>query len=146
MVDFYLDASVIVPVILVEAHTPLVNAWVRANTAYILVSDLAAAEVSSALSLAVRTGRTTEVEADELLLDFDGWRSALNNTADLEPVDIKTADAFVRRFDLKLRTPDAIHAATAHRIGATLITLDRRLLAAADALGIAAASPIAAHT
>lgn len=146
MVNFYLDASVIVPVLLVEPDSSTVNAWVRANTASILVSDLAAAEVSSAISLSVRTGRSTEDEARELLRDFDSWRLALDSAAELEPEDIQIADTFVRRFEFKLRAPDAIHAATAHRIGATLITLDRRLLTAAAALGIDAASPIAAHT
>ena len=146
MVEFYLDASVIVPLLLVESHSPAISSWVRANTSSILISDLAATEVSSAISLSIRAGRSTEDEARVLLRDFDSWRLALDHSAEIEPEDIRNADLFVRRFDLKLRAPDAIHAATAHRIGATLITLDRRLLMAATALGIAAASPMAAHT
>ena len=44
---------------------------------------------------------------------------------------------YVRRFDLALRAPDALHLAVARRLDATLVTLDRRLTAAARELGIA---------
>jgi uncharacterized protein len=40
---------------------------------------------------------------------------------------------------LPLRAPDAIHIAMAQRVGAALVTFDRRMAAAARALGIAAA-------
>ena len=58
------------------------------------------------------------------------------------PVDIAATDArlayiYVRRFDLGLRAPDALHLAIARRLDATLVTLDRRLAAAAGELGIA---------
>jgi hypothetical protein len=57
------------------------------------------------------------------------------------PVDIGASDArlayiYVRRFDLGLRAPDALHLATARRLDATLITLDRRLATAAQEMGI----------
>ena len=146
MVAVYLDASVVVPLLLDEAHTRTVTQWVAVNEAQMLLSDLAAAEVASAISLALRTGRESQAGATRRLEEFDDWRVTQTYGAEITADDIRAADSFVRRFDLKLRTPDAIHAATAHRIGATLITLDRRLLMAAAALGIAAASPIAAHT
>lgn len=143
MVDAYLDASVLVPILLEELASPIVDAWIKATDARLLVSDLAAAEVSSAISFALRTGRATLTGAERRLRDFDGWRANLTFDAETRPEDIRMADRFVRRFDLKLRTPDAIHAATALRIGATLITLDRRLLLAASALGVQALEPTA---
>lgn len=145
MVGAYLDASVIVPTFLDEPGSGVVSDWIEHAESRLLVGDLAAAEVSSALSIACRTDRRTLVEAERLLELFDLWRSRMTTRAEIDPDDIRAADAIVRRFDLKLRTPDAIHAATAHRIGATLITLDSRLLIAAEALGIAAVNPIAAH-
>lgn len=143
MVDAYLDASVLVPILLEELASPIVDAWIKATDARLLISDLAAAEVSSAISFALRTGRATLTGAERRLRDFDGWRANLTFDAETRPEDIRMADRFVRRFDLKLRTPDAIHAATALRIGATLITLDRRLLLAASALGVQALEPTA---
>lgn len=146
MVAAYLDASVVVPAFLSEPDSSRVNAWLRQSRDSLLVSDLASAEVSSAISIALRMDRIDRNEADEILSSYDLWRASLTKLPETSPEDVREAETFIRRFDLKLRTPDAIHAATAHRIGATLITLDRRLLAAADALGIAAANPIAAHT
>lgn len=143
MVDAYLDASVLVPILLEELASPIVDAWIKATDARLLVSDLAAAEVSSAISFALRTGRATLTGAERRLREFDGWRANLTFDAETRPEDIRMADGFVRRFDLKLRPPDAIHAATALRIGATLITLDRRLLLAASALGVQALEPTA---
>jgi len=40
-----------------------------------------------------------------------------------------------------LRAPDALHLAIARRIGATRATLDRRLLPAAQQLGVAVEIP-----
>lgn len=46
------------------------------------------------------------------------------------------ATAFVRRPDITLRAPDAIHIAAASRLGATLLTLDHGMARAAAALGV----------
>jgi predicted nucleic acid-binding protein len=64
------------------------------------------------------------------------------------PVDIGATDArlayiYARRFDLGLRAPDALHLAIARRLDATLVTLDRRLVAAAREVGIAVEVPTA---
>jgi predicted nucleic acid-binding protein len=49
--------------------------------------------------------------------------------------DITAAAAFLRRLDLTLRTQDALHLAIAQRVGAELLTFDRRTASAARALG-----------
>ena len=142
MVAAYLDASIVVPAFLTEPNSPSVNTWLRQTRDTLLVSDLASAEVSSAISIAFRTDRIDRDEADEILNAFDLWRTSLTQTPDFIPDDVRIAESYVRRFELKLRTPDAIHAATAQRLGATLITLDRRLISAASALGVEATSPV----
>jgi predicted nucleic acid-binding protein len=43
---------------------------------------------------------------------------------------------YVRRFELMLRAPDALHAAACKRAGHRLVTLDKRLAAAAKDLGV----------
>ena len=55
--------------------------------------------------------------------------------------DIAAADRILRRLDVNLRTPDALHIAIAERIGATLVTFDRQMEAGARALGMAVATP-----
>lgn len=55
--------------------------------------------------------------------------------------DVAAADIYLRRLDLTLLTPDAIHIAIAARIGATLVTFDRAMAASARALGMAVTTP-----
>ena len=101
-----------------------------------MVSDFAAAEVASALSRLVRMDRLTMTEAKERLADFDDWRAGATEHADMDAHDCRLANTYVRRFELKLRAPDALHAAICRRLGLRLVTLDRRLAAAARELGI----------
>ena len=77
----------------------------------LIVSDFAAAEVASALSRLVRMDRLTTTEAAERLADFDDWRAGATELADMDAHDCRLANTYVRRFDLKLRAPDALHAA-----------------------------------
>lgn len=113
----------------------------RKTTDKLLVSEFAAAEVASALSKLVRMAKLETTDALERLADFDVWRTAASATVDMVPADARLANAYARRFELGLRAPDALHAAIASRSGATLVTLDSRLMAAAKALGIAVRRP-----
>jgi uncharacterized protein len=47
----------------------------------------------------------------------------------------------LRRLDVNLRTPDALHIAIAQRLEATLVTFDWGMAAAARPLGMAVATP-----
>jgi hypothetical protein len=75
------------------------------------------------------------------LSDFDVWRAAMTRQAEMHAADVRLAGAFVRKFDLALRVPDALHLAIAQRLDATLVTLDRRLATAARELGVAVEEP-----
>jgi len=97
----------------------------------------AAAEVASALSRLVRMALLTEADASARLADFDAWRAAMSLPVDIGASDARLAYIYVRRFDLGLRAPDALHLAIARRLDATLVTLDRRLATAARELGVA---------
>jgi predicted nucleic acid-binding protein len=57
----------------------------------------------------------------------------------MHAADARLVYVYVRRFDLGLRAPDALHLAITRRLDATLVTLDRRLAAAANQLGVAVA-------
>jgi uncharacterized protein len=135
-VSLYLDASVLVPTVIAEQASPIVIEFLLARTDALVISELAAAEVASALSRLVRTDRLATTEAADRLVDFDAWRMTETETADLESFDCRMASRYVRRFDLKLRAPDALHAAICRRLELQLVTLDRRLAAAARELGI----------
>jgi predicted nucleic acid-binding protein len=105
------------------------------------VSHFAAAEVASALSRLVRIGRLQATDGAACLSDFDVWRAAMTRHAEIHAVDVRLAAAYVRRFDLALRAPDALHLAIARRLDIALITLDRRMMAAASELAAAVEVP-----
>ncbi len=84
----------------------------------------------------MRTRIIDREDAAARLSDFDAWRAGAAIEMDFQSSDVRLAQVYVRRFDLMLRTPDALHAAACRRAGHRLITLDKRLAFAADALGL----------
>ncbi len=132
----YLDASVLLPAIKEEAASDAVDRFLSDWQGAIVVSDFAAAEVASALSRFVRMGHLDAVEAAEFLAKFDAFRAQTGSPCDLHASDARLAATYVRQFELMLRAPDALHAAICRRLDLTLITLDRRLAAAGEALGL----------
>ena len=106
-----------------------------------LSAIFAAAKVASALSRLVRMALLTDADASARLADFDAWRAAMSSPVEIEVSDARLAYIFVRRFDLGLRAPDALHLAIARRLDATLVTLDRRMATAARELGVAVEEP-----
>ncbi len=137
----YLDASVLLPSLIEEGASAVVDAYMLTGTQELLVSDFAAAEVAAALSRLVRMGRLEESDAFSRLADFDVWRAAMSSPAEIHASDGRLAVEYVRRFDLALRAPDALHLAIVRRLDVTLVTLDRRLATAAAELGVAVEAP-----
>lgn len=132
----YLDASVILPVLIEEAGSAVVDRFIGDLEDDLIISEFAAAEVASALSRLVRTGLMDLDDAALRLNDFDAWRAASAHGLDLQASDVRLANVFVRRFDLMLRAPDALHAAACLRADHLLVTMDKRLAVAALELGI----------
>jgi predicted nucleic acid-binding protein len=132
----YLDASVILPTLIEEAGSAIVDRFMDDLDDDLIVSEFAAAEVASALSRLVRTGLLDNEDAGRRLSDFDAWRAAAARDLDLQAADVRLANVFVRRFDLMLRAPDALHAAACRREDHLLVTLDKRLAVAALELGV----------
>ncbi|HEX3972594.1 MAG TPA: type II toxin-antitoxin system VapC family toxin [Stellaceae bacterium] len=139
--SLYLDASVLVPTFIDEPISETIDKFLLGNRQECLVSDFAAAEVSAAVSRLVRMNILNPTDASAQLADFDTWRAADTRSVDLHAADARLAHAYVRRFGLMLRAPDALHLAIARRLDAMLVTLDRRLANAAAALGIAVELP-----
>lgn len=130
----YLDTSVIVPLFLPEPRS--LEAENLLLLQEIAVSDLAAAEFSSAIAMAVRMGRIQPTSGRAILARFDEWWTDQALAAETQGEDLAAAMLLIRRFDLALRTPDALHIAIAQRLGAKLVTFDLKMAAAAAALGI----------
>jgi predicted nucleic acid-binding protein len=139
--SFYLDASVVVPNLVEEAGSEIVRAFIAQREPDLVVSALVALETSSALSRLARMGLIATDTAHRSLMRFDTWRAPYAGSHVFGPADFELADACVRRFELGLRGPDALHAAMCLRLGHTLVTLDRRLTVAASGLGVETATP-----
>jgi predicted nucleic acid-binding protein len=75
-------------------------------------------------------------EANARLADFEAWRAASSSPIDVHAADVRLAYAYVRRFELMLRAPDALHLAIARRLDATFATLDRRLAKVGQEIGV----------
>jgi uncharacterized protein len=140
-VSLYLDASVLVALFLIDPSSARAAAFLSAHPAIVIVSDIGAAEFSSAVARRVRTGDLTQDEGQLAFLHFDMWVARSASRRETTSGDIEAADRILRRLDVNLRTPDAIHIAAARRLAATLVTLDRGMAVAGRALGMAVATP-----
>jgi uncharacterized protein len=140
-VTCYLDANILVALLTPEPFSGRADTFLQTNTEPLIVSDFAAAEFSSAVARRVRMSEFTLYQARFTLSRFDTWLARTADRVEISPADVAAATAFLRRLDLPLRTPDALHIAIAQRIGASLVTFDQRMAASARALGMAVATP-----
>jgi uncharacterized protein len=135
-VDLYFDACALVPLFFPEAST-LAIAAVANNTANnIHISALGSGEFASAFSRRLRMGEIAHSFAQERMTIFDQWATTDCVSVPINNTDIIRAVSLVRRFDLKLLMPDAIHAALCERHLLTLVTLDERLAEACGVMGV----------
>lgn len=134
---FYLDASAAVAAITQEEHSERLWRWLGDHAGDpILCSGWTAAEVSSALSMKVRTGAFS---MEDRLSAWNSWRQF--RTDSLADIDVasdhfEAAARMCDRPDLGLRASDALHIAIAESGHLTLVTLDTRMAEAALQLGI----------
>jgi hypothetical protein len=135
----YLDASVVVSLFTDDVLADNAAARVSRASRPIFVSDFGVAEFASGLGLRVRRAILSPALARRACDLLDDWLPASCRLVSVAPADIALATAWLRRFDLNLRAPDAIHLAIAARLGAPVATFDFGMEAAARVLGVALA-------
>jgi predicted nucleic acid-binding protein len=138
-VSLYLDASILVALFVIDPSSARAEAFLSAHPEIVVVSDFGVAEFSSAVGRRVRTRDLTQ--EDGQLANLDTWVGRSAYRGEIATADIDAANRILRRLDVNLRTPDAIHIAMSRRLDATLVTFDRSMAAGARALGIAVAMP-----
>lgn len=132
----YLDASVLVPLFVLDPlNARAVRAFGKIDDV-VVVSDFAAAEFASVIALRVRIKDLSAAEARKVFATFDDWIAARAERAEIAPSDVLRCAAYLRRLDLPLRAPDALHVAIAGRLAARLLTFDAKLRGAALKLGL----------
>jgi len=108
----------------------------QSETSAVIVSNYAAAEFASVLGRLIRTGDMDVNAAKAACSTFDEWVQRVSAGLEISSSDIRMAEAMLRRFDLTLRAPDAIHLAVTQRLGARLATFDAGMTRCAQVLGV----------
>jgi len=137
-IEFYLDTSFLAALLMPEPVSRRAEQFVLAHPEIFLVSDFAAAEFASAVSRRVRMDEISRDEGRMILSTFDGWMATVGTAIEVTAADVALSTSFLRRLDLPLRTPDAIHIAVTRRTGARLVSFDRRMVTNAGVLGVEA--------
>jgi predicted nucleic acid-binding protein len=134
--SIYLDASVLVSLFISDAHSKQADRALRAALQTLVISNFAAAEFASGVSQHVRSRAVTPANARMAFSEFDEWVGREASRIEITSADIVSATAYLRQLDTPLRVPDALHIAIAGRVGAQLATFDKKMSAAARALGV----------
>jgi hypothetical protein len=99
-----LDASVLIPVLVADAHTTRAVAWYSNLNATLIVSDLANLEVSAVVSRDLCKGRLTQDAAENALQDFDAMRANCERLSH-GAADFLLAERIVRDLSTNYRRP-----------------------------------------
>jgi predicted nucleic acid-binding protein len=132
----YLDTSIIVPYYVPAKLTPVVMPLITTMTKP-TISELVELEFTSTLSRLVRTGDLAQDDAREVIGVFeDHVAMGLFERLQLNTHDYLLAKSYIKRFDLPLKGPDALHVALADRHGLELYTADEKMAKSAQVLGV----------
>ncbi len=135
----YLDTSVLVAALTNEARTAGIQRWLASQaTTGLAISEWVIVEFSSALSLKLRSGQLQPAHRSEALALFTQLSERSLTLLPVSTLDFRTAARFADQHATRLRSGDALHLGVVANHGAHLVTLDRRMAAAATTLGLSA--------
>lgn len=135
---FYLDTSFLAPLFLPEETSRDVVAYIqRLPASELAVSNWTMVEFSSLLARKVRTNELSPKGAAEADAEFEAAVSDFFVMLFPGGDDFAVARRYVQRLETGLRASDALHLAIAANRGArTILSLDKKLIAAGRILGL----------
>jgi predicted nucleic acid-binding protein len=136
-VSVYFDVNVVVALFAVDPLNERAERAAAAIRDRASISEFAATEFSSVIATRVRTRDLGAHDARNAYTNFDNWCALHAERVEVRNADVVAATTLVRRLDLSLRAPDALHLGIVRRIGARLLTFDKTMAVAARSLGIA---------
>jgi predicted nucleic acid-binding protein len=131
----YLDASFLIPLFVVDAHTQRARAYLKGLPDDLIVSNFAAAEFASGVARLVRMSELDADRVPEVFDSFDRWTGQQTERVELRSSDIKEAEHLLRSLAFRLATPDVLHITIARRLGAGIATFDIKMARHAVQLG-----------
>lgn len=137
--SIYPDVNVLVALFVVDPLNDQAEKTIRELRDDLIVSNLSIAEFSAVIARRVRMRDLSGAEARTVFSQFDAWCADYAQTMEMEAGDVTAATVWMRRLDLPLRTPDALHIAIVQRTGSRLLTFDRAMARVARSLGVAIA-------
>lgn len=133
----YIDTSVLAAIFFRESGAADLLARLESQRKKkLMISAWTLTEMAGVGGIKQRTGAIDAATRQQALANFQRFASAHLGTVEIEPADFRTAAVLIES-PAALRSGDALHLAVARRLGAPLASIDRRLCAATDALGLA---------
>jgi len=125
-----------------EASTAGIQNWLKGQMQNNpVISDWVIAEFSAALSVKLRRGDITPGDRAGALGKFTELTEGSIEIFAVSSAHFRMAAQFADQYAIGLRAADALHLAICASHGATLCTLDQRLLAAGPAFGVQTLAP-----
>ena len=132
-VSVYLDVNVIVPLFAIDPLNERAEKALRGLHNDLIVSNFSRGGVFRRDRAPRADARSARRRSADGVSNFDTWCARHTRLVEIDGSDIAGATGLMRRLDLSLRTPDALHIAMVQRAGCKLLTFDRTMATAAHA-------------
>jgi uncharacterized protein len=135
--SLYLDTSVIVAIFAKEDGADELAALIqRSEFSPLVLSTWNLTEFAAAISFKFSMGQISATVRTAALANFDTAKTTMFDVIAIEDEDFTRAATFANQHGLRLRGGDALHLSIASGRHLRILTLDKRMVAAANTLGI----------
>ncbi len=135
--SFYLDTSALVALFAKEPTASNIFAVIKEVETFLpSMSDWNIAEFAAAISFKFNSGAVSAEERFEILTKFHTSSAKMFGNISVKSEDFNRAANFANQSALRLRGGDALHLSIAAGNRLPILTLDKRMIAAANTLGI----------